>query len=106
MRNQTDLFGPTKDFEGLKKTDSDGVEYWTARELMLALGYAQWRNFEIVIKKAMNSCLNSGQRTENHFVYASKMVEIGSNTIREIKEVARDLKKISSTIKIDETGNS
>ena len=34
----------------------DGVEYWLARDLMEPLGYAQWRNFETAIKRAMASC--------------------------------------------------
>ena len=33
----------------------DGVEYWLARDLMEPLGYAQWRNFETAIKRAMAS---------------------------------------------------
>lgn len=78
--------GPTKDFENLKKVDSSGVEYWMAREIMPFLGYTQWKNFEEVIKRAMQSSLNSGQYVENHFSDASKMVEIGSGTVREIKD--------------------
>ena len=30
---------PSKDFESIKKLDENGVEYWTARELMPILGY-------------------------------------------------------------------
>ena len=41
---------PNKNFESLKKVDENGTEYWTARELMLVLGYANWQNFEEVIK--------------------------------------------------------
>ena len=28
------LSGPHKDFEGIKKVDENGVEYWQARELL------------------------------------------------------------------------
>lgn len=86
MTNEVIVSGPTKDFESLKKIDSNGVEYWMARELMSPLGYTQWKNFEEVTKRAMQSCLNSGQYVENHFSDASKMVEIGSSTVREVKD--------------------
>lgn len=77
---------PTKNFEVIKKVDENHVEYWMARELMGLLGYSTWQNFEDVIKKAMQSCLNSGQTVDNHFSDATKMVEIGSNTVREVKD--------------------
>ena len=30
-------------FEGLKKTNDYGAEYWSARDLQPLLGYTQWR---------------------------------------------------------------
>jgi len=77
---------PHKDFEAIKKIDGAGVEYWEARKLMLLLEYTDWRNFEQVIIKAQRACFNSGQDVKNHFVDISKMVPIGSNTVREIKD--------------------
>lgn len=41
-----------KSFEDIKHIDDDGQEYWSARELMPALGYAKWENFFKVIEKA------------------------------------------------------
>lgn len=32
-------------FEKIKHIDEEGREYWKARELMIALGYTNWRNF-------------------------------------------------------------
>ncbi|MBI2591322.1 MAG: DNA damage-inducible protein D [Candidatus Brennerbacteria bacterium] len=75
---------PHKDFENIKKLDENGVEFWDARELMPLLGYAQWRAFEEVINRAAKACINSGQDIDNHFARSSKMVEIGSNTVREV----------------------
>ena len=34
-----------------------GNEYWLTRELMIALGYIKWKNFNKVIKKAINTCI-------------------------------------------------
>jgi len=61
-----------------------------ARELMLLLGYSQWRNFEEVIGKAARACLESGQDVDNHFAKISKMVEIGSNTVRKVGDYKLD----------------
>ena len=97
MADEIVVSGPTKDFESLKRVDSNGIEYWMARELTSPLGYTQWKNFEEVIKRAMQSCLNSGQYVDNHFSDASKMVEIGSGTEREAtKLTAVDQKKLIS----------
>ena len=73
-------------FESIKKIDSDGVEYWLARELMRVLGYQKWEKAEEVIIRAARACINSGQAVDNHFHQLVKMVEIGSNTVREIRD--------------------
>ena len=48
-----------KNFEEIKHTDENGVEYWYARELMKVLQYAKWQDFDKIIKKAMIACENS-----------------------------------------------
>ncbi|KKQ02573.1 MAG: DNA-damage-inducible protein [Parcubacteria group bacterium GW2011_GWB1_36_5] len=75
-----------KDFENIKKIDKNGIEYWQARELMPLLGYPKWENAEEVIGRAARACVNSGQTVDNHFHLIRKMVEIGSNSMREIKD--------------------
>lgn len=70
--------------------ERDGVEYWTARELQSLLGYNTWRRFEEVIERAKTACVNAGQRVEDHFAGAGKMVDIGSGTSREINDIALD----------------
>lgn len=79
-----------KDFESIKRVDENGVEYWEARELMSLLGYDRWENFEKVIKKAKVSCFESGQKEENHFRDIKKMVDIGSNTVRLVRNYELD----------------
>ncbi len=71
-----------KNFESIKHIDEEGIEYWTARELAIELGYTKWENFEKVLNKAKRTCLNSGQDITNHFPDIRKMVKIGSKTIR------------------------
>ena len=36
-------------FEKIKRVDSEGNEYWLARELQNVLGYVQWRRFKNII---------------------------------------------------------
>ncbi|MBX2923028.1 MAG: DNA damage-inducible protein D [Chitinophagaceae bacterium] len=66
----------------------EGVECWSARELQTLLGYSKWENFEKVIQKAKDACENAGEQIENHFPDVRKMVEIGSDTEREINDIA------------------
>ena len=73
-------------FESLKKLNPHGIEYWSARDLQSCLGYSEWRKFETTIKKAIDSCKQSGNEPENHFVGADKMVQIGSQTDRKVKD--------------------
>lgn len=73
-------------FETLKKLNKHGAEYWSARDLQLLLGYGQWRRFEDAIKRAIISCEKSGNKPQNHFAGAGKMVGLGSNSTREIDD--------------------
>lgn len=82
----TTISSPHKNFENIKKIDKNGIEYWTARTLMPILGYANWQKAEDVITRAARACVNSGQAVDNHFNRTVKMVEIGSNTVREVKD--------------------
>ena len=82
MANEIMPSGPHKDFEGIKKIDENGVEYWEARHLMIMLEYERWENAEETIKRAQRACVNSGQTTEDHFRKDTKMVSIGSKTAR------------------------
>ncbi len=90
MVNQITITGPHKNFEGIKKIDENGVEYWAGRELMPILGYEKWEKAEEVIVRAARSCINSGQDVDNHFHQTGKMVKIGSDTVRNIKDYKLD----------------
>ncbi len=79
-----------RDFEGIKKIDKNGIEYWEARELLPILGYDNWQKAEEVIARAARACINSGQDVDNHFNRSVKMVEIGSNTVREVRNYKLD----------------
>ena len=74
-----------KKFDDIRH-ESDGIEFWYARELMKLLDYVQWRNFENVVKKGMLSCKNNGIKVEDHFADVSKMVKLGSGANREVED--------------------
>ncbi|HSX37805.1 MAG TPA: hypothetical protein VLE95_03130, partial [Chlamydiales bacterium] len=57
-------------FEDLKKVNQYGMEYWSARDLQVSLGYSQWRRFENAIEKAIESCKQSGNDPKHHFAGA------------------------------------
>ncbi len=74
-----------KKFEDIKHVREDGTEFWSARELALALDYVEWRNFSKVIDRAMIACENSGHVISHDFVEVNKIVEAGA-TSKSIKD--------------------
>ncbi len=76
--------------------EKGGIEYWFARDLQVLFDYTQWRNFLLVIEKAMEACKNSQQEPVNHFAGVSKMVEIGSGAECEVELPRRKIFKSSS----------
>lgn len=68
--------------------DLDGLECWSARELMLIFEYSEWRAFSNLIQRASKACEASGEKVSDHFVVYTKMVELGSGAQREVEDVA------------------
>lgn len=64
------------------------IEYWSAREIMEILGYTKWQNFKQIIEKAKQSLENAGETALDHFTDVSKMVVIGSGSVRELLDIA------------------
>ena len=73
-------------FEGLKKVNDYGAEYWSARELQPLLGYSQWRRFENAIKKAVTSCEQSGNDPSHHFASAGKPIPGGKGAVQVVPD--------------------
>ena len=68
--------------------DYKGIECWSARELQPILGYLRWENFSNTIEKAKKACENAGEKTADHFRGLTKMVKLGSNSEREVEDIA------------------
>ena len=74
------------DFESIRQ-ESDGVEFWSARDLQKILGYSKWENFQKIILKARESCRIAGNNPKDHFPDIRKMVDLGSGAERAIDDV-------------------
>ena len=74
-------------FDSIINTEEkDNIEFWYARDLQTQLGYKRWENFFETIKKAMQSCENTGIEVDNHFREVTKMVKIGSGAERKLND--------------------
>ena len=80
-----EIFELFQQFESIAN-EYAGVECWSARELSVLLGYAQWRNFENIIEKAKAACINAGQEAAYHFDDVSKMINLAKSAQREVND--------------------
>ena len=74
-------------FEAIRHESEDGQEYWSARELMVLLGYRSWQRFTDVVERATEACENSNHAASDHFSRDVKMVQLGSGAERAIEDV-------------------
>ena len=74
-------------FESIKQKNEFGQDYWSARQMQSILDYSKWDKFLLVIEKAKEACVNSGQKVSDHFLQVGKMVDIGSGAQREIIDI-------------------
>jgi DNA-damage-inducible protein D len=68
-------------------SELEGVECWSARELQVLLGYSKWENFEKVIQKAKESCIQVGEKITDHFPDVRKTILMPKGAVKEIDEV-------------------
>jgi len=74
---------PNNIFESIKHLDRQtGDEFWSARELMGALGYDRWENFSKIIKKTTQDFDGSLYDMNKHVRKVTKSFESGNNTVR------------------------
>ena len=91
---ETDLIhNLTDNFEAHAQRSDTNVEFWLARDLQHLLGYAEWRNFSLVVSKAKIACEISGHSVFDHFVDVNKMVELGSSSQRVLPSLTSKLKQ-------------
>jgi DNA-damage-inducible protein D len=56
--------------------ETDGLEFWFARDLQELLSYSKWNNFLNVIEKAKIACSNSGVEITSHFADTSRVIKM------------------------------
>ena len=88
MSQQLPVPAANNTFERIKRVNSAGNESWSARDLARVLEYAGFRNFQPVIEKAKEACINSGHAVADHFAEIRNMVGIGSGAQREVEDWA------------------
>ena len=69
-----------------QRSDSDGIEFWFARDLQEPLGYARWENFQTALRRAIDACEATGHGASDHFRGVTKMVQLGSGSKREVDD--------------------
>ena len=74
-------------FESIKHIDENGAEFWYARELQIALEYAQWRRFQESVERAKTACEASGLNVMDHFADVGKMIDLAKGAQREIADI-------------------
>ncbi len=77
-------FTPATVFDQLRQDAADGSEFWSARDLMPALGYQRWENAQAAITRAIEACENSGNPTDTHFRATTKKARLGGSAERDI----------------------
>lgn len=87
MTANNNIFPMQSDFERIKKLTDDGQEYWTSRELYVAMGYSTYQKFSRVIGKAMEVAKSKGMDVNDHFNQMVEMVRLGSGTFREVENL-------------------
>ncbi len=88
MSSQLPAPAGSNTFERIKQVNTQGNEFWSARELARVLEYTDFRNFVAVLAKAREACEQSGHKVSDHFVDFNEMVPIGSGAQREIEDWA------------------
>ena len=74
-------------FDSIINTEEkENIEFWYARDLQTQLGYKRWENFIETIKKAMQSCENTGIPVKNHFREVTKMINLGKGAKRQVED--------------------
>lgn len=74
-------------FEGIRRVDTEGTEFWLARQLARVLEYSEYRHFLPAIERAKEACKQSGYAVDDHFENVLDMVKIGSGALRKVDDI-------------------
>ena len=71
-------------FDAIRRTDENGNEYWSSRDLCNAMGYSTNWKFQNVINKAIAVANQKGMNVDDHFNQTVDMVKLGSGAYRKV----------------------
>ena len=71
-------------FDAIRRTDGNGNEYWSSRDLCNAMGYSTNWKFQNVINKAITIANQKGMNIDDHFNQTVDMVKLGSGAYRKV----------------------
>ena len=71
-------------FDAIRRTDENGNEYWSSRDLCNAMGYSTNWKFQNVINKAIAVANQKGMKIDDHFNQTVDMVKLGSGAYRKV----------------------
>ena len=73
--------------QSIKSDDgSEEVEVWFARDLQKVLGYIRWENFQVAIRRAIESCNQQKINVDDHFREVTKMIALAKGAHRDITD--------------------
>ncbi len=75
-----------KNFESCVHKDRD-LEYWSARDLQVLLGYDRWENFQNAVDKAKIACEKAKQKVADNFHDIEKASISGRNTKKLVQDI-------------------
>jgi DNA-damage-inducible protein D len=72
--------------EEVKRSNSQGDDYWVGREIFKIVGYATWDSFTHVIGRAEASMTAAGGDPSHHIRHTTKLVGVGDGGRRRVAE--------------------
>ena len=72
----------------VRKEVHSGTEFWLARDLQKALGYARWPAFRKVVERAIAACDAAEQNPDDQFLEIVELVEAAGGKTHEIDDYA------------------
>ena len=87
MMEETNISPIRSDFEQIKKQNESGSEYWTSRDLCVALGYSTYQKFTRTISNAITIANHKGLNTADHFNHTVEMVKLGFGSFRNVENI-------------------
>ena len=87
MMEESSISPIRSDFEQIKKQHKSGSEYWTSRDLYVALCYSTYQKFTRTISTAIAIANHKGLNTAEHFNHTVEMVRLVFGSFRNMESI-------------------